>query len=81
MLAVKYPKCQTLSVRDCRFLCIRRVLAIALLTLPDRVFAHALHTVKRIPRTGSARPPPVDRLTLYGLYKQSTGTYCHDSAP
>ena len=38
---------------------------------PDRVFAHALNTVKRIPRTGSARPPPSDRLTLYGLYKQS----------
>ncbi|KAI4120380.1 MAG: hypothetical protein LQ338_007057 [Usnochroma carphineum] len=37
----------------------------------DRVFAHALNTVKRIPRTGSARPPPADRLRLYGLYKQS----------
>ncbi|KAL8712816.1 MAG: hypothetical protein Q9220_003024 [cf. Caloplaca sp. 1 TL-2023] len=37
----------------------------------DRVFAHALNTVKRIPRTGSARPPPVARLKLYGLYKQS----------
>ncbi|KAI4096120.1 MAG: hypothetical protein LQ344_001183 [Seirophora lacunosa] len=37
----------------------------------DRVFAHALSTVKRIPRTGSARPPPSDRLRLYGLYKQS----------
>ncbi|KAL9022088.1 MAG: hypothetical protein Q9185_000706 [Variospora sp. 1 TL-2023] len=37
----------------------------------DRVFAHALSTVKRIPRTGSARPPPADRLKLYGLYKQS----------
>ncbi|KAL8717915.1 MAG: hypothetical protein Q9225_004893 [Loekoesia sp. 1 TL-2023] len=37
----------------------------------DRVFAHALNTVKRIPRTGSARPPPADRLKLYGLYKQS----------
>lgn len=33
---------------------------------------HALNTVKRIPRTGSARPPPPDRLKLYGLYKQST---------
>ena len=33
---------------------------------------HALNTVKRIPRTGSARPPPADRLKLYGLYKQST---------
>lgn len=32
---------------------------------------HALNTVKRIPRTGSARPPPSDRLKLYGLYKQS----------
>lgn len=38
----------------------------------DRVFVHALNTVKRIPRTGSARPPPTDRLKLYGLYKQST---------
>ena len=38
----------------------------------DRVFVHALATVKRIPRTGSARPPPSDRLKLYGLYKQST---------
>lgn len=37
----------------------------------DRVFVHALNTVKRIPRTGSARPPPSDRLKLYGLYKQS----------
>ena len=35
------------------------------------MFAHALNTVKRIPRTGSARPPPSDRLALYGLYKQS----------
>lgn len=35
------------------------------------MFAHALNTVKRIPRTGSARPPPSDRLMLYGLYKQS----------
>ena len=38
----------------------------------DRVFVHALNTVKRIPRTGSARPPDADRLKLYGLYKQST---------
>lgn len=37
----------------------------------DRVFVHALNTVKRIPRTGSARPPPSARLKLYGLYKQS----------
>ncbi|KAL6720172.1 hypothetical protein ACLMJK_002093 [Lecanora helva] len=37
-----------------------------------KVFVHALNTVKRIPRTGSARPPPSDRLKLYGLYKQST---------
>lgn len=37
----------------------------------DRVFVHALNTVKRIPRTGSARPPEADRLKLYGLYKQS----------
>ncbi|KAH0538384.1 hypothetical protein FGG08_005033 [Glutinoglossum americanum] len=37
----------------------------------DRVFVHALNTVKKIPRSGSARPPPADRLKLYGLYKQS----------
>lgn len=37
----------------------------------DRVFAHALNTIKRIPRTGSARPPSSARLQLYGLYKQS----------
>lgn len=42
------------------------------LTSIDRVFVHALQIVKRIPRTGSARPPPADRLKLYGLYKQST---------
>ncbi|KAL8789592.1 MAG: hypothetical protein Q9213_001028 [Squamulea squamosa] len=41
------------------------------MTLIDRVFAHALNTVKRIPRTGSARPPSEARLKLYGLYKQS----------
>jgi acyl-CoA-binding protein len=40
----------------------------------DRVFAHALQTVRKIPRTGSARPPPEARLQLYGLYKQSMGT-------
>jgi acyl-CoA-binding protein len=39
--------------------------------LTDRVFVHALNTVKKIPRTGSARPPPADRLRLYGLYKQA----------
>ncbi|KAI9774883.1 MAG: hypothetical protein M1840_000099 [Geoglossum simile] len=37
----------------------------------DRVFVHALNTVKKIPRAGSVRPPPADRLKLYGLYKQS----------
>ncbi|CRG83046.1 hypothetical protein PISL3812_00394 [Talaromyces islandicus] len=37
----------------------------------DRVFVHALNTVKKIPRTGTARPPTADRLRLYGLYKQS----------
>ncbi|GAQ10717.1 amino-acid permease BAT1 [Aspergillus lentulus] len=37
----------------------------------DRVFVHALNTVKRIPRTGTARPPAAERLKLYGLYKQS----------
>ena len=47
----------------------------------DRVFAHALNTVKKIPRTGSTRPPSRDRLKLYGLYKQSMGEFppldCH----
>ncbi|PGH12198.1 hypothetical protein AJ80_06818 [Polytolypa hystricis UAMH7299] len=37
----------------------------------DRVFVHALNTVKKIPRAGTARPPTADRLRLYGLYKQS----------
>ncbi|GAM33442.1 acyl-CoA binding protein [Talaromyces pinophilus] len=37
----------------------------------DRVFVHALNTVKKIPRTGTARPPAAERLKLYGLYKQS----------
>ena len=32
---------------------------------------HALQTVRRLPRTGSSRPPPSARLALYGLYKQS----------
>lgn len=32
---------------------------------------HALNTVKKIPKTGAARPPPADRLRLYGLYKQA----------
>ncbi|KAL8686909.1 MAG: hypothetical protein Q9218_006775 [Villophora microphyllina] len=37
----------------------------------DRVFAHAVNIVKRIPRTGSPRPSHADRFKLYGLYKQS----------
>ncbi|EPS41556.1 hypothetical protein H072_4580 [Dactylellina haptotyla CBS 200.50] len=37
----------------------------------DRVFVHALNTVKKLPRSGSSRPSPEDRLKLYGLYKQS----------
>ncbi|KAL2264276.1 hypothetical protein VTK26DRAFT_8479 [Humicola hyalothermophila] len=37
----------------------------------DRVFVHALNTVKKIPKTGGAKPPPSDRLRLYGLYKQA----------
>ncbi|KAI0131193.1 acyl-CoA binding protein [Daldinia grandis] len=37
----------------------------------DRVFVHALNTVKKIPKTGAPRPPPNDRLRLYGLYKQA----------
>ncbi|KAI0911404.1 acyl CoA binding protein-domain-containing protein [Ustulina deusta] len=36
-----------------------------------RVFVHALNTVKKIPKTGASRPPPNDRLRLYGLYKQA----------
>jgi Acyl CoA binding protein len=45
----------------------------------DRVFAHALQTVRKIPKTGSVRPPPEDRLKLYGLYKQSMGAYMLES--
>ncbi|KAK7920673.1 hypothetical protein PG985_008695 [Apiospora marii] len=37
----------------------------------DRVFVHALNTVKRVPKTGASRPPATDRLRLYGLYKQA----------
>ncbi|KAH9908208.1 acyl CoA binding family protein [Xylariomycetidae sp. FL2044] len=37
----------------------------------DRVFVHALNTVKKIPKTGASRPPSSDRLRLYGLYKQA----------
>ncbi|KAG9243358.1 acyl CoA binding protein-like protein [Calycina marina] len=37
----------------------------------DRVFVHALNTVKKIPKTGASRPPTADRLRLYGLYKQA----------
>ncbi|KAK4455587.1 putative fatty acid binding protein [Podospora aff. communis PSN243] len=37
----------------------------------DRVFVHALNTVKKIPRTGATRPPARDRMRLYGLYKQA----------
>lgn len=36
----------------------------------DRVFGHALNTVNKI-RPGSQKPPSADRLSLYGLYKQS----------
>lgn len=35
------------------------------------MFVHALNTVKRVPKTGASRPPPSDRLRLYGLYKQA----------
>lgn len=35
------------------------------------MFVHALNTVKKIPRSGSARPPASERLRLYGLYKQA----------
>ncbi|KAB8342904.1 hypothetical protein FH972_022501 [Carpinus fangiana] len=44
----------------------------------DRVFVHALNTVKKIPRMGSARPPPAQRLRLYGLYKQSMDSQIAD---
>ncbi|KAL8413784.1 hypothetical protein RB594_005141 [Gaeumannomyces avenae] len=37
----------------------------------DRVFVHALNTIKKIPKTGATRPPPADRMRLYGLYKQA----------
>ncbi|KAL2759674.1 hypothetical protein ACRALDRAFT_2023814 [Sodiomyces alcalophilus JCM 7366] len=37
----------------------------------DRVFVHALSTVKKIPKTGASPPRPSDRLRLYGLYKQA----------
>ncbi|KAI3397067.1 hypothetical protein diail_11303 [Diaporthe ilicicola] len=37
----------------------------------DRVFVHALSTVKKVPKTGALRPPPSDRMQLYGLYKQA----------
>jgi len=37
----------------------------------DRVFVHALNTVKKIPKTGATRPPARDRMRLYGLYKQA----------
>ncbi|CAK7217134.1 hypothetical protein SBRCBS47491_003067 [Sporothrix bragantina] len=43
-----------------------------LTSLPQyRVFVHALNTVKKIPKTGAARPPAADRMRLYGLYKQA----------
>lgn len=35
------------------------------------MFVHALNTVKKIPKTGASRPPPSERLRLYGLYKQA----------
>lgn len=41
----------------------------------DRVFVHALNTVKKIPPR-TARPPTAERLKLYGLYKQSMGMLC-----
>ena len=30
-----------------------------------------MNTVKKIPKTGATRPPPPDRMRLYGLYKQA----------
>jgi len=49
----------------------RPLLTPTLQLLTDRVFVHALNTVKKIPKTGAARPPPGDRMRLYGLYKQA----------
>lgn len=47
------------------------MLTIYSVTSADRVFVHALNTVKKIPKTGATRPPPADRMRLYGLYKQA----------
>ncbi|KAJ5793716.1 Acyl-CoA-binding protein ACBP [Penicillium paradoxum] len=54
-----------------RFPCIGDYSLTSVPVAADRVFVHALNTVKRIPRTGTARPPAAERLALYGLYKQS----------
>jgi len=40
-------------------------------TAVDRVFVHALHTVKQMPKTGASRPPKRSRLRLYAFYKQA----------
>ncbi|KEY80273.1 acyl CoA binding protein [Aspergillus fumigatus] len=65
--------CRTLWVckRTTRGVWLLIGLLICCFCLLDRVFVHALNTVKRIPRTGTARPPAAERLKLYGLYKQS----------
>jgi hypothetical protein len=42
-----------------------RIISIVLI-IPDRVFAHAVNTVKKIPRAaGSSRPPLADRLLVF----------------
>ena len=42
------------------------------LTRLDRVFAHAVNTVKKIPRAaGSSRPPLADRLLVFYLVNNS----------
>ncbi|KAE9378245.1 acyl-CoA binding protein [Stipitochalara longipes BDJ] len=40
-------------------------------TAIDRVFIHALYTVKQMPKTGTSRPPKPNRLRLYAFYKQA----------
>lgn len=37
----------------------------------DRAFVQALEIVKRVPKTGAARPSRPDRLRLYGIYRQA----------
>jgi Acyl CoA binding protein len=50
------------------------VIVVKLTRAADRVFSHALNIVNKI-RTGAEKPPAATRLQLYGLYKQSMGTW------